>query len=177
MFRSGRSRLLVVILTLLILTFFFTWYGSLEPDPEKSSYPSQEHLIEDYDAYIGEEVKVGGKVIDTDPVKIEAEHGDESIELNITGVEESVEKGDRLTVYGVLKEDKTIAAENAVRHPFLNWNYMYIVSGAAAVWVLIRIVKQWRWDPETASLKVREEPLSLKDMISGKNEQGGPDDG
>ncbi len=172
MFRSGRSRLLIIILILLILTFFFIWYGSLGPNPEKGSYPNQEHLIEDYDAYIGEEVEVGGKVVETDPVRIEAEHGDESIELNITGVEESVEKGDRLTVYGTVEEEQTIEAENAVIQPVVNWLYMYLISGIAAFWVFLRIVKQWRWDSETASLKVREEPLSLKDLIAGEDEGG-----
>lgn len=166
-----------MMILLSVLFFFFIWYGSLEPDPDKGSYPNEEHLIEDYDGYIREEVKVGGKVVETDPVEIEAESGSETILLRITGLEESVEKGDRLTVHGVVEEDKTIIVENAVVQPFVNWIYMYLVSGMAAIWVFIRIIKQWRWDAETASLKMREESLKIKDLWIGKDEDGGDDHG
>lgn len=181
MFRSKRARLITAVLLVLILILFFIWYGSLGPRPEKGSYPNQEHLIEDYEAYIGEEVEVGGEVIEADPLKIEAESGDKKIVLEITGLKENedIDEGDRLTVYGVAREHKTIEAENAVIQPFINWVYMYLVSGIAAVWVFVRIVKQWRWDPETASFKTREKPVRLTDLISRKDkmERGGDHDG
>ncbi|MBS3817568.1 MAG: hypothetical protein KGY76_08415 [Candidatus Thermoplasmatota archaeon] len=180
MLKSGRARLCVIAFLLIILTGLFIWYGSLSPDPDNGNYPHQEHLIEDYDGYVGEEVELTGDVIETGPVKIEAEHGDETIVLTITDVEKDVEKGDRLSVYGVVKEDKTIKADNTVVHPPINYAYMYLISSVAAVWVFTRIVRQWRWDSQKAALKVREEPLEFKDLpkiLKRKIGQGDEKDG
>lgn len=165
--RTALTSALIVVLILL-----FVWYGSLRPDPEEGNYPGPEQLIDGYDEYIDKEVQVYGKVIDTDPLTIEVEHGEESMELNITGTNVSANQGDKLSVYGTAKQNRTIHAENTVRHPYFNHMYMYAVSFIAAAWISIRIVKQWRWNGEELRFEKREGSPGLKQILSGGKEDG-----
>ncbi|MFP4609112.1 MAG: hypothetical protein ACOC55_03480 [Candidatus Natronoplasma sp.] len=155
-FKSKSVRKIAIAILLAMLIIFFIWYGSLGPDPEAGDYPSQEHLIEDYQKYVGKEVEVGGKVLGTDPLEIKAEHGDQEIVLTVIDTEEKPKKNDRVTVFGTLRENNTIEAENTVRHPFWRWIYMYAVSTVAAVWIGLRLIKQWRWNRDTWTFQQRE---------------------
>ncbi len=172
MFEDPKVRISIIIVLVAILIGFFVWHGTIQPDPEKGNYPGSEELIEEYDKHVGEKVEVGGKVVKTDPLTIETEHGDKSIELKITGTNVSVKEGDRLSVYGTLKEDGTIKAEEVVKTPYLNYVYMYLVSLVGAIWISIRLVKQWRWNSEELWFDKREETLELKQVLTGGGEDG-----
>lgn len=175
MFRSAASRKVLIVILLIVLTVFFVWYGSMEPDPEKGDYPHQKHLIEDYEKYRDEKVEVGGKVIETNPLIIEVEHRDKTMNLTIVGAEESPSKDDKVSVYGTVRENHTIESENMVVQPLWRWIYMYGISSIAAVWIGLRLIKQWRWNGKKFAFEVREEPLELKDLkrkISGGDSHG-----
>ncbi len=168
MFSSKLHRKLAIVSLLVILTVFFIWYGSLEPEPDRGDHPGGEHIIGDYEMHIGEKVEVGGEVIEEEPLRIEVEHGDQKIVLTIIDSEETVGRKDRVTVYGTLREGNVIECKNLVVRPYWNWIYMYAVSGVAAVWVGIRLLKQWKWDRENWTFEQRRKPLESKKLIKGE---------
>ena len=156
MFRSRKSMIAVLLIILLIL---FVWYGSASPEPEKGYYPGSEHVVQDREAYVGEKVDIGGRVVETDPLTIEVEYGDDSILLEIVNTSKDADVGDRVSVFGTLNENHTITAETMIVRPLTNWYYMYGVSGAAAIWLLVRLISHWKYTP--TGFKPREEPLKL----------------
>lgn len=167
MFESVRARIVVIVILFILLFSLFIWYGSLSPAPEKGRFPGSDELIEDYDSYIGEKVEVSGRVIETNPVIIEVESGDRTIELEVAGLQEQPDKGDRLTVFGTAEQNKTIQAENSIIRPIWRYVYMYGISVAAAGWIGLRILGQWKFDKKTLAFEPREETLSLKETLSG----------
>ncbi len=169
---ESKYRILTASILIILLFSLFIWYGGIKPDPDKGNYPGSEQLIEDYDRYVGKKAEITGEVIDKDPIKIEIEHGNKKAGLTITGTNEDVEKGDRLTVFGTVKQNHTIESENSFSVPFLNYIYMYGISGIAAVWILIRIIKQWKWSKERSRLEKREEPIPLKQIFKGGEDDG-----
>ncbi|MFW6196139.1 MAG: hypothetical protein ACOC5D_02265 [Thermoplasmatota archaeon] len=172
MFADSKYRNLTIVVLLLILLTLFIWYGSLEPEPEKGNYLGSEELIKNYDNHIGEKADVTGEVVNTDPIEIKIEYGRQEKTLRVTGADEDVEKGDRLSVFGTVKQDYTIEAENSFSVPFLNYVYMYAISLVGASWIFIRIVKQWRWNSEENWFERRDEPMSLKQVIHGGKDDG-----
>ncbi len=156
MFRSRKSMIAVLLIILLIL---FVWYGSASPEPDKGHYPGSEHVVQDHEAYVGEKVDVGGRGVETDPLTIEVEYGDDSISLEIVNTSKSPDVDDRVSVFGTLNHNNTITAETVIVRPRFNWYYMYGVSGAAAIWLLIRLVSQWKYTQD--GFKPREKPLKL----------------
>lgn len=175
MLESRRSRIVAIITILVLLLSLFTWYGSLSPAPEKGRFPGNDELVEDYEEYIGKEVEVGGEVIETDPVTIEVESGDSTIELEIQDLQEEPSKGDRLTVYGTAKENKTVYAQNEIIRPAWRYVYMYGISLIGAVWIGLRLVGQWKFDKGNFSFKVRDEPRTVRETLS--HLKGGKKDG
>lgn len=182
MLRSPRARLLVVLLVvLLLLAALFglvVWHGTLEPAPEAGAYPGSEELGEEYDRYLGEEVSVGGRVVETDPVVIKAEYGvDESIRLMVVGLDADVEaeEGAFLRVFGVVEPDRTVQASNAFAVPSGGQWYAWGVSFLAGLWVLVRIVRRFRFDREAWGLVPRERPLTVDSLRGGERSRGGGD--
>lgn len=132
----------------ILLFTLFVRYGGSKLDPKQGNYPGTEELIEDYDQYIGEKADVTRGIVNTDPIKIEIEYRDEKETLTVTEIDKQVNKGDRLSVFGTVKEDNTIYAQDSFSVPFINYAYMYGISLVGATWILIRIVEQWRWNSE-----------------------------
>ncbi len=158
MLATFKHRLAVVIILTVLLISLFVWYGSLKPEPDVHRYPRAEDLIKDEEKYVGQEVEVGGRVVSTTPLIIEIEHGDDTRELYITGADEEPNKNDRVTVFGTLEDENTIAASEIIVKPFINYFYMYAVSVVAALWILFRISRQFRWDGEGKIFMKREGP-------------------
>lgn len=169
MFKDPKIRFLVIVSLIVILVSMFIWFGSLEPEPKKGDYPGSEQLFEDYDDHVGEKVEVTGDVVNTDPLTIEIERLEKEMRLEITDADISADKGDKLQVFGVLQEDHTIQAENAVRQPLVNYIYMYIISTVAAIWISIRIITRWRWNGEKHRVEERDEPLSIIQKLGGRD--------
>ena len=170
MFKSTKSRSLVIVVLILILFSLFIWYGSIQPDPEQGSFPNEKQLVQNYDDYISEKAEVSGKVVDTDPLTIET--SDYDLQLVIKGENKPVNKGDRLSVFGTVEEGRTIQAENVVVHPFFSYIYLYLISVVSAAWIFTRIVKQWRWNSEESKLEQREEIIQLTQVFK-RGDNGG----
>ncbi|PSQ17455.1 hypothetical protein BRD00_07010 [Halobacteriales archaeon QS_8_69_26] len=149
MLESPRSRGGALVLLGVALFALMVWYGSLGP----GAYASQEYFGPDPDAYLGERVVVGGGVVDTDPVRIRVTWGtDGSAEYLVTGLDVPVERGELLRVAGRLTGPRTIHAESAFTVTDVGSRYAFGISFLAGLWVLARIIRHWRFDPETAAL-------------------------
>jgi hypothetical protein len=168
MFRSPRARLLAVLVLLAALFGLVVWHGTLTPAPEAGAYPGSDELAAGYDASLGAEVTVGGRIVETDPAVIDAEYGvDESIQLTVVGLDPSValEEGAILRVFGVAEPDRRVRAENAFVVPAAGQWYAWTVSFLAGLWVLSRVVRGFRLDREQWGLVRREQQLTVRALL------------
>lgn len=153
--RSTRWLALVGLVGVLTVLLFAA--GTLAPAPELHAYPDADDLGEDYAAHQGDPVEVEGTVVRTDPVVIEADYGaDRRLVLTVLGVEESVEIGQELRVFGTSRPDHTITAHETVAVSPWETYYAWAASFVAGVWVLGRFLRGWRFDRATSSFTPRE---------------------
>ena len=139
------TRALTVALLLAGLLVLGVWFGTLQPAPALGDYPDADDLAADYDAYLGEPVAVGGRVVATDPVTIDA-FGDDT--YVVTDLAIQPDRDDNLYVFAVVRPDATLEATTAYTVPPWGRTYTYVVSALAGLWVLARIVRHWqleRW--------------------------------
>ena len=146
------SRLLALLVLFCVLFVLLVGAGTLTPDPAMNQYPDHYDLGTDYGSYEGGYAEISGTVIETDPVVIEAEYDvDRALVLTVTNVEEPVEVGQRLRVYGIVQPGGTINAhETVVVSPWETY-YAWVVSFVAGLWVLVRFRRGWRFDRSTLS--------------------------
>lgn len=144
---SIQRRVLIVVGLLLVLFGLCVWYGSLGPAPELGAYPDSDDVGATPDPYVGSPVEISGQVVATDPVQIRLEYGaDRHRRVTVTGLETTVDPGDELRVFGTLTDAATVEAAAAFTVPPSGFAYTYLVSFAAGVWVLGRIVTGWQFD-------------------------------
>ena len=140
----------------LLLAGTFVWYGTVGPDPANNNYPDNDEIAQNPDAYLGEHVSVGGTVVAHDPLRIEVGYGLEgTMTLEITGVDDLPPIGHDLNVFGTLTEPTVVHAENTVSRAPWEATYMYVISFIGGAWVLGRLLRHWRIDPDTYSVVPR----------------------
>ncbi|TKX71840.1 hypothetical protein [Halorubrum sp. GN11GM_10-3_MGM] len=88
-----------------------------------------------------------------------------TVSFTITSTQSSVSVGDTIQVYGVFHQENAIQANQMVVTPSRNIGYMYVISALAGVWVLSRLLRQWRFDPEHFAVVPRSDPIRLTDRI------------
>ena len=142
-----RGRLLVIVLCLLALGGLTVWYGTLSYDPDRNHFPDNDDVGPDPEAYVGDRVSLGGTVVATDPVTVEAIYGtDDSFELVLENVDEPLEVGDRMSAFGTLTDPSTLDAERTIVRAPWELLYMYLVSFLGGLLVLGRFVRGWNLD-------------------------------
>jgi hypothetical protein len=158
------ARALAVVVLLATLGGLFVAAGTQTPNPELNDHPGGDEVGPDPDAYVGQEVSLNGRVVRSDPLRVEVEYGTgETFRVTVTGVDPAVADGDVLNTFGTLEDEGTLAADRViVREPWEMW-YMYLVSFAGGLWVLTRTVRRWRVDRQRLAVVPREEPLSIGD--------------
>ncbi|WP_331233953.1 hypothetical protein [Natronorarus salvus] len=170
MLQSPRSRALALVCVFALLVGLFVLSGTADPDPENHAYPDGDDLAADYDAYVGDRADVSGPVVSTDPVTIETGPPGETITLEVEGVEEPVEEGQRLRAFGVVEPGGAFDAEETlVRDPW-EITYMYVVSLLAGLWVLSRLLRGWRIDRAVLGLEPRDEPRPVRTLPRGERD-------
>jgi len=161
-FTSVRVRTVAIVGLLALLFGLTVWYGALAPAPGLGAYPGAEELAHDYDRYLGERVTLGGRVIATDPVTIDAEYGNRrTIRLTVTEPPPGIEDDDFVHLYGVVQPDRTIRTIDGFAVPRVGHWYTWTISFLAGLWVLGRIVRYWRVDPTDWTLTRRPTPLRI----------------
>lgn len=168
-------RALLVCVLLVVLSGTFVAYGSLGPAPDRNVYPDNRDLADDYDRYVGDRVVVSGEVVSTDPLVVAAGDGrGGEVEYRIVRTSKRPAVGEDLRVFGVAGRDGTIVTQDAFVVDEGGSRYAYGASALAGVWVLGRLVRRWRLDPE-AGLVRRETPLGVTDDEQTAEDREGRD--
>lgn len=141
---AGR-RLVAVAVCLAVLSGLFVAHGTIEPDPERNRYPSNDALASGHEDAVGDRVVLGGEIADTDPVVFRGSAGvDDEVRIELAGLDEDVAPGDDVWLAGTVEETGVVAVDSAlVRSPW-ELRYMYAVSFVGGLWVLVRFCRQWR---------------------------------
>ncbi len=156
MIDTRSARLTALLICGLILFGTLVAAGAtLTPDPTRNDFPNEDDLIAG-DVATGDRVTIGGRVVSTDPLVIEADPTfEDPIELTITNVGSAVSIGDEIVVHGTLTDERTIRATgNYAREPWELY-YMYAVSAIAGLWVLSRFLRGWQLDRSTGGFRPR----------------------
>ena len=166
---------LVVGALLVVLCGLCVWYGTLTPAPALGDYPSTDAVTQTPTDYIGSQISLGGWVVATEPVTIAVDHGTTTHEFTVTHLTRPVDRGDSLWVFGTLTTPSQIRASKTVVTPPWRFTYMYVVSALAGLWVLVRLLGQWRLD-STAGLVRRTNPHQPLSHLRSWHGDTGDDD-
>lgn len=168
-----RSRLLVGVLLLGLLGASLVWAGATPGDPLESEYPTEVEVTPMPEAYVGEQVVLGGRVVETGPVVIATRasgHGQFTLvdaTDQLRNVDGSLEVGDRVTAFGTLEDDSTLAVEHGLTQEPSATRYMYVVSAIGGLWVAGRFFQGWRFDRATLAFVPRDRPLGVRTLLGG----------
>lgn len=148
-----RLRLLAILLLLGLHLGMFLDYGQyLHGCPNPACFAS------DYDDYVGQSHRIGGTIIDTDPLTLGVEYAPgRTLDLTLLGMDATVSEGDRVVVYGTLAPDRSMRVIDFIVHPASNLRYMYSISFFALVIVVGLGLKFWRFDPDDLVFRRRGE--------------------
>lgn len=166
----GYARVILIVTLVCVLGALLVGAGTIDGNP---SYAGEKDLIVSYNTHIGEKAEIDGQTVDTDPVRIEIEYGPETLELVVVNVNEPVETGESLRVFGTVTNDRTVEAETTVvREPWELW-YVYGISLVGGFWVLARVANGWRVDRSDLAVIPRETTLTAARFgFSGDQEKG-----
>lgn len=144
-------RLFAIAILLVAFGGLFIFYGALEPDPEHNDHPGNDDLEADPSTHIGEQVELSGTVVDTEPLVLEVEHADGTTEYVLENAPDA-EVGQEVRLFGTIEPstsesaDARLEVNDAIVRDSWETTYMYAVSIVAALWVVVRAVRHWRFD-------------------------------
>jgi len=164
--RGGR---IVIVLLLLFTLSVLLVVGGIDrpPAPELGVYPGADDIAQQPEEHQDQQVSFVGPVVSTDPVTVRAEYetdtGIESIRIELLNLDTTVDRDDRLQVFGVLTTPGTVRATNIVVVPRTGLWYAWITSFLAGLWVLARLLRHWKIDIETGAFLPRLEALHRRE--------------
>lgn len=133
---------------------------------EHQRYPLVSDVAADFDAYAGQEMTLGGTVVESTPsadavrmrVVYGTDSGREQFTVRATGIEQPPQNGADYRVYGTLHPDHRIAVErgivvNSSPHAEL---IKFGTSGLGALLILAVFFRSWRIDLQTVSVVPRD---------------------
>lgn len=162
MSRAVGYRLVALGVSVVLLGGFFVLAGAGYPAPASPGPDLAEPDVTPADL-AGDGVETGGVVIATDPVIIEVTDGTATRRIPVENAPD-VAVGQDIVVDGTLTTDGTLVADRdrtVVREPW-ETTYMYAVSVLGALFVALRIVDGWRFDPGAVAFSPRETPLHTR---------------
>ena len=124
-------------------------------------YPTQDELATDYDASIGEDVRLFATVKRVDDgseratVRVDSSEG--SFQMTVDRFDARVQPGGVVQVYGTLQADREITAQTvAVVNPAgASKAYKYGVSVVGALLVLAVFFRSWEFEADALAFEVR----------------------
>lgn len=151
---NRRLGLLVVPLLLVGQLLLGVGFSATYPDPSHPQYyPGASDLTDDYDAFVGDRVALGGTVVSMDPVTVRA--GTLRLTLSRGRGTVGLETGDRVELLGVVKPGHSISPVSIVRYPPDRLLRTYVVSFVAGLLVLFRLLRHWQPDGRRLVLRPR----------------------
>lgn len=152
MVSSRRRRLLALTLLLSGLFGLCVWYGALTPAPQQTIYPESSDIVESPEQYLNNRVVISGTVVGTNPVEVQTETSRDTVFV-IRNLGQSVTRGQELSVLGILTTHRSVKAIRSLTVPARNVWYMYLVSGLAGVWTLLRLLQNWTIDWQRLAIR------------------------
>ncbi|QLK27067.1 hypothetical protein HYG81_05525 [Natrinema zhouii] len=179
-----RGRVAAGVVLLAVLAVLVLWAGAVPSDLMTSGYPDEVEVTPNREAYVGEQVVLGGRIVDTDPVVI-ATRANGYGRFTLVNAEEglqnsdvSLEQGDRVSAFGTLENESTLVVDRTTVGDTAGTAYMLLVSFLSGLWVISRFVRDWRFDLDRLAFVRRDGPLSLRDVIPGtRGDTSGGDHG
>lgn len=172
-FSKRRRITLVFVLVAVLCSLFVTAGIDRPPASSLGTYPGAEDIAQQPDKYEKQRVSLVGRVVLTDPVVVNATYGTDaglkSTQLNMVGINTTVEQGNRLQVFGVLINSQTIRVLNSTVIPQTERVYAWVISFVAALWVLARIINQWNINYDTGAFHPRSVSIVLRFFGSKDN--------
>jgi hypothetical protein len=151
--RSAPARGVAVVVLLAGLVGLAVWFGSLGPAPAVGAYPQAEALGSDYDRYVGQRAAVAGTIVATDPPVLEAADEDgQPVRYRLAGVEQPLQRDDGFWGFFLVEPDHTLRVERGIRFTAADHAYARGISLLAGLWVLARVLRDWRVDHDAAGL-------------------------
>lgn len=142
--RSNTIRVVFFISILFSIIIFAVAYGSVGHSPAANSYANQDEWAQTPGQYIGEEVEVSGIVTSTDPYTISTDFGiDGTMQVTVEGVENDITKGEELSAFGTLTDNRHLIAHRTSHRNQWETEYMYLISALGVLWVVRRIFQGW----------------------------------
>lgn len=168
-----RGRLAAVVVLLAVLAGLVLWAGAVPSDLMSGGYPDEVDVTQNREAYVGEQVVLGGRVVDTDPVVVATRasgYGRFTLvnaEEGLQNSDASLERGDRVSAFGHLEDESTLIVERTTIGDVSGTAYMLVVSFVGGLWAFGRFARDWRVDFGRFALVPRDRPLTLRDVIPG----------
>ena len=171
--RIGRyGRVVTAVVLLAALAGLTVWAGATT-DLMSSGHPTEVDVTPNREAYVGERVALGGRVVDTDPVVIATRasgygrftlvDADEALQ----NAEGPLERGDQVTAFGTLADESTLIVDRTTVGDTAGTAYMLVVSFFGGLWVVGRFARDWRFDRRRLAFVRRDERRSLRSLILG----------
>ncbi len=168
------GRILAGIFLVVLLTGSLVLAGTTTGDPLEGAYPDESDVTPTPEEYVGEQVILGGFVVDTDPVVIATRasgHGQfvlVDVDTATGNIDDPLEINDRVNTFGTLEDDSTLAVERAITRETSESQYMYLVSALGGLWVVWRFINHWQFDWNTLAFVPRAQPLASR--VGGRSD-------
>ena len=105
--------------------------------------PRESEVSANYDAYVGRNVTISGEVISTSARSFELKGALDTYTVFST---EAVQRGDHVTVYGVLEPGHQLQAVAMAVSPWVLATLVYVRSFIALIFVGVLFFARWRFD-------------------------------
>lgn len=156
-----RVRLTVAVVLLAGMSGLCIHYGATYDDGWP--YPTGEQLAADYESHVGETALVFGEVRETDArtgvVRIQVMHspGELTTELTVHDVDERVEPGGVVQVYGTLESDHRMTADDVVVINHTRGEMLYTLGASLAgiAVIVTSFARYWRVNTRELSIEAR----------------------
>ncbi|MFP8890767.1 hypothetical protein ACLI4U_13500 [Natrialbaceae archaeon A-CW2] len=162
--QHGRLLAGVLLFSLLIGMLFVA--GTTANDPLEHQYPNEVEVTPNPETYVGEQVVLGGRITDTDPVTIATRASGYGrftlVDANdqVQNADRPLETGDHVTVFGTLEDENTLVVEHGLTQSPDDRSYMFLVSFLGGLWVAGRFLTGWRFDRDTLAFVPRADTKS-----------------
>lgn len=173
--RSGRRLAAVGLLVALVA---LALSAGAAADPLESEYPTADEVTRNHEAYVGERVVLSGRVVEADPVVVVATRAGGDGRFALVGASDRLrngdgplERGDRVTAFGRLADESTLAVERTTVADPIGTAYMLVASLLGGLWTVGRFATDWRFDRDRVAFARRTDPGSLEDA----DREGGSD--
>ncbi|NGM69541.1 DNA-binding protein [Natronolimnobius sp. AArcel1] len=161
-----RARLMVAVVLIVILGGLVVHHGITHD--EHWPHPTGDELQEDYDAFVGEQVLLFGTVEERDSnsettlVRVTDSADNVAADLEVDGIDDSVEPGGFVQVYGILEADRTMDADQAVvvDESAGATMYKHVTSVLGIGLAIAAFFRYWRPSRSTLGFEARESSQS-----------------